>query len=196
MDQNDIRTLKILEVMEQDHAPSQRTLATELNVSLGLVNSFIKRLANKGYFKIVNIRRNRVKYLLTPKGVTEKTRLTYEYIKLSYQFYNGACQKIRGIFDYLEAQGWYRVVFYGVSDFAEIAYVVSCGTPIKVVCMIDNRIIGQKFIDTSVEGSDLLGNISFDRILITDLDLSDRILSFILDMGISREKVILLGDKL
>ena len=77
MDNQDIRTLKLLEEIENGHVPSQRDLAKTLNVSLGLVNSFIKRLAHKGYFKITTIPKNRVKYILTPKGAAEKARLTY-----------------------------------------------------------------------------------------------------------------------
>ena len=57
MDHKDIRTLRILEEIAKGHAPSQRDLANELNISLGLVNSFIKRLTNEGYFKIVNIKK-------------------------------------------------------------------------------------------------------------------------------------------
>jgi len=103
LDHNDIRTLRILEQIDKGHSPSQRDLANELNISLGLANSFIKRLANKGYFKVVNIKENRVKYLMTPKGISEKSRLTYEFIKLSYHFYNGARQKLRELYQKLEA---------------------------------------------------------------------------------------------
>ena len=55
MDNQDIRTLKILEEIGTDNVPSQRELARKLNVSLGLVNSFVKRLAQKGYFKVTTI---------------------------------------------------------------------------------------------------------------------------------------------
>ncbi|MBU4208797.1 MAG: winged helix-turn-helix transcriptional regulator, partial [Proteobacteria bacterium] len=87
MDHNDIRTLKLLEEIEENHVQSQRELAKKLDISLGLVNSFIKRLAHKGFFKITTIPKNRVKYILTPEGVVEKTRLTYKYIQHSYRFY-------------------------------------------------------------------------------------------------------------
>ena len=61
MDNQDLRTLKILEEIDKENAPSQRELAKELNISLGLVNSFIKRLVKTGYFKITNIQKNRIK---------------------------------------------------------------------------------------------------------------------------------------
>ena len=86
MNKIDIRTLKILEEIENDHTPSQRDLSKKLNISLGLVNSFVKRLVQKGYLKITTIPKNRVKYILTPKGAAEKTRLTYQYIQHSLAF--------------------------------------------------------------------------------------------------------------
>ena len=95
MDTQELRTLRLLEEIESDQAPSQRDLSTRLNISLGLVNSFMKRLAQKGYFKITNIPKNRVRYILTPKGAAEKTRLTYEYIQYSFQFYKDARKKFK-----------------------------------------------------------------------------------------------------
>ena len=62
MDPKDLRTLKILEKIDNDVVPSQRDLARDLNISLGLVNSFIKRLVKKGYFKARHIPKNRMRY--------------------------------------------------------------------------------------------------------------------------------------
>jgi DNA-binding Lrp family transcriptional regulator len=55
MDAQDIRTLKILQELDTKSTPSQRYLSEKLNISLGLVNLFVKRLAQKGYFKITTI---------------------------------------------------------------------------------------------------------------------------------------------
>ena len=122
MDPKDLRTLKILEKVDNDAVPSQRDLAKDLNISLGLVNSFIKRLVKKGYFKARHIPKNRMRYFLTPKGAAEKTRLTYLYIHYSYNFYKDARQKLRELYSNLEKQGVSRLVFYGAGDLAEIAY--------------------------------------------------------------------------
>jgi len=68
---------------------------------------------------------------LTPKGITEKTSLTYEFIKLSYQFYNGAREKLRRVHEKLENEGSKRIVFYGAGDLSEIAYISTQGTSIN-----------------------------------------------------------------
>ncbi|MDF1593886.1 MAG: winged helix-turn-helix transcriptional regulator, partial [Desulfobacterales bacterium] len=138
MDNQDIRTLKILEEIDNDHVPSQRDLAKKLNVSLGLVNSFIKRLAHKGYFKITTIPKNRARYILTPKGAAEKSRLTYEYIRYSFQFYKASRKKLQKIFKTLEKENVQNIVFYGVSDLTEIAFISLQETSLQLIAVVDD----------------------------------------------------------
>ena len=192
MDNQDLRTLKILEEIEKDKAPSQRYLAGKLNISLGLVNSFIKRLAQKGLFKIKNIPKNRVKYILTPKGAAEKTRLTYKYIQYSFQFYKSAREKLRILFYGLTKNGNKKIVFYGAGDLAEIAYISLKETPIELVAVVDDSKAGEIFMDFVITGSDYLSTIYFDKIIITSNDDTENILNSILKKGISRSKVAML----
>ncbi len=190
MDNQALRTLQLLEEIEQNHAPSQRYLAEKLNVSLGLVNSFIKRLAQKGYFKITTIPKNRVKYILTPKGAAEKTQLTYDYIRYSYQLYKGARKKLRIILNELVRQGVRRVVFYGVSNFSEIAYISLHETPLKIVAVVDHIKLDEKFMGMPVNSPSKLGELSFDKILLTAEDSTEEIRERIAAEGISDDKVV------
>jgi DNA-binding MarR family transcriptional regulator len=192
MNKTDIRTLKILEEIDNDHTPSQRDLSKKLNISLGLVNSFVKRLANKGYFKINNIPKNRVKYILTPKGAAEKTRLTYQYIQYSFGFYRNAREKLHRLFKYLMAQGVRRLVFYGTGDFAEIAFISLQETSIQMLAIVDDKEIGEKFLGGMVKDPDILNSLSFDRILITSMISKDNILEKLLEQGIPQSKLVLL----
>jgi DNA-binding MarR family transcriptional regulator len=192
MDRKDIRTLKILEEIDNDYTPSQRDLSKKLNISLGLVNSFVKRLSNKGYFKINNIPKNRVKYILTPKGAAEKTRLTYQYIQYSFEFYRNAREKLRKLFKYLMAQGVRRVVFYGTGDFAEIAFISLQETSIQMLAIVDDNNIGEKFLGGVVKDPDILYSLSFDRILITSMISKDKVLEKVLEQGIPRSKLVIL----
>ena len=146
MDPQELRTLQLLEEIEKNQMPSQRHLARQLNISLGLVNSFIKRLAQKGYFKITHIPKNRVKYILTPKGAAEKTRLTYAYIKYSYAFYKETRVKLQKLFRNLEHQNVRRLALYGTGDLAEIAFLSLLETSIELVAVIDDRKAGKKFM--------------------------------------------------
>lgn len=192
MDNQDLRTLKILEEIEKDKTPSQRYLAGKLNISLGLVNSFIKRLAQKGLFKIKNIPKNRVKYILTPKGAAEKTRLTYKYIQYSFQFYKSAREKLRILFYGLTKNGNKKIVFYGAGDLAEIAFISLQEVPIELVAVVDDNKAGEIFMDFVITDSDYLSTIYFDKIIITSIDDTENILNNILKKGISRSNVAML----
>ena len=191
MDTQEIRTLKILEEIDKDYTQSQRDLSSKLNISLGLVNSFIKRLAKKGYFKITTLPKNRVKYILTPKGAVEKTRLTYQYFHYSFEFYRVARSNLRKHFMRLIEQGVKRVVFYGVSDIAEIAYISLQETPIKMIAIIDEKKMGMIFLGNVVKSPEMLESLSFDKILITYMDKESSTLDGLLKRGVERKNIII-----
>lgn len=192
MDTQDIRTLKLLEEIDKDYTQSQRDLSNKLDISLGLVNSFVKRLANKGYCKITTLPKNRVKYILTPKGAMEKTRLTYQYLQYSFELYRGARRNLQKHFNGLVAQGVKRVVFYGVSEIAEIAYISLQETAIKMVAIVDEKRVGKIFLGNVVKDPLVLGSLSFDRILITSMKKDDSQLEKILKKGIASSKIVML----
>ena len=190
METQDIRTLRILEKVGDDFAPSQREMAKELNISLGLVNSFIKRLALRGYVKASSIPRQRIRYILTPKGMTEKSRLTYRYIQFSYQYYREARQRLQKLFSQLETSGVRRVVFYGATDLAEIAFLSLKETAIELVAVVDDRNSGKKILGREVIDSRGLGQLSFDRIVVTDDTQRESILNSLLSSYLSRREIV------
>ncbi len=192
MDKQDLRTLRILEAFEKGQTPSQRELANRLNISLGLVNSFIRRLYHKGYFKISAIPRNRIKYMVTPKGFAEKSRLTYEYIRFSYRVYQEARCELRSLFREFDRSGVRRVVFYGVGDFAEIAYLSLKETNIQLTAIVDHRRQGDSFLTNVVQDFEKLSHLEFDRVLITSEEPREMILERIANVGIDREKIVAL----
>ncbi len=94
------RDLRILSAIEEDAPLTQRALAERLDVALGLANLCLKRLARKGYIKVVRFNdrpaaRKRLRYLLTPKGLAEKSRLTYEHMVYSLNLYRRTRQTLR-----------------------------------------------------------------------------------------------------
>jgi DNA-binding MarR family transcriptional regulator len=193
MDPIDLRTLKILEKVDNDGTPSQRDLARDLNISLGLVNSFIKRLAKKGYFKMGHLPKNRIRYMLTSRGVAEKSRLTYEYIQYSFKFYKDARQKLQDLYADLETQGVMRIVFYGAGDLAEIAYISLQQSRIELVAVVDDDRVGKRFMQFTIAHPDRIEFLGFDRILITSIDSTKHIFEQIATMGISASRVVEIG---
>jgi len=193
MDYIDLRTLKILEKVANDSNPSQRDLARDLNISLGLVNSFIKRLAKKGYFKIGHLPKNRVRYILTPRGVTEKSRLTYEYIRHSFKFYRETRQMLRDLYAELETQGVRRIVFCGAGDLAEIAYLSLQQSCIELVAVVDDGKAGNNFMEFTIVHTDRIESLWFDRILITSVNSTESILEKIATLDIPPNRVVEIG---
>ena len=82
---------RILKLLEADPQASQRRIADELGISLGRVNFCLKALVDKGLVKVNNFRNNVNKraylYLLTPRGIDEKTRVTLRFLKVKLEEY-------------------------------------------------------------------------------------------------------------
>jgi DNA-binding MarR family transcriptional regulator len=192
METNDLRTLKILEKVDNGFSISQRDIARELNVSVGLVNSFIKRLYTKGYVKATTTPKKHIKYILTPKGIAERSRLTYKYIQYSYQFYKTSLQKLRQLFTDLESQGVRRMVFFGASDLAEIAFLSLQETSIDLVAVVDDRPRGRKMNGQDVSDASQLRTLVYDRVLITDERLRENVLDRIHSQGVDLNKIVFL----
>ena len=190
MDTQDIRTLKILEEIDGNQTPSQRYLSDQLNISLGLVNSFLKRLAQKGYFKVATIPRNRVKYIITPKGALEKSRLTYAYVQHSFKFYRDARMKLGETLTRLDRNGVKRIVFYGVEELAEIAYLSLQETNIAMLAIIDEEKQDKNFFKFKIQPLAALKNLDYNKVLITKIDTSAESLNKLLQYGVNREDIV------
>jgi EPS-associated MarR family transcriptional regulator len=82
---------QLLKSLEQDANLTQRQLSKELGISLGKVNYCLQSLIQKGFVKINNFKNSKHKiqysYLLTPKGVAEKTKLTISFLKVRTKEY-------------------------------------------------------------------------------------------------------------
>ena len=192
MDPQDIRYLQFLEEIGDTHSPTQRDLAKKFNMSLGLVNSFLKRLARKGYLKITTIPRNRVKYILTPKGFAEKSRLTYNFIQYSLHFYKEALRNLEDLLNELEKRGVRKVVFYGAGDLAEIASISLKASTIELIGVVDDSRKGEKFLGHTIRSMGRLNQLEFDRIIITTIDSQEAIFKRLLQKEIPGEKIITL----
>jgi len=85
-----------------------------------------------------------------------------------------------------------RIVFYGASDIAEIAFVSLQETPIKLTAVVDDFKVGEKFLGTVVKDCLALGRIPFDKLLVTTVEPGGNILDELQKRGVCRERVDLL----
>src|SRR5712692_11487342 len=88
--ENERIVLGLLSSVENDGEPSQRRIALELGIALGLVNAYLKRCVKKGLVKVGEAPARRYAYYLTPQGFAEKSRLTVEYLSYSFGFFRQA----------------------------------------------------------------------------------------------------------
>src|SRR5437879_12602618 len=128
MERHQERDLEILTAIGEGRPLTQRALAQRLGVALGLTNLYLKRLAKKGLIKITEFprkphARKRLRYILMPKGLLEKSRLTYDYMSYSLGIYRRTRETLRDTLSHLPGNGTKRVVLYGVGEAAELAYV-------------------------------------------------------------------------
>ncbi len=95
---NDETRYKLLKLLEQNPNLNQRELAEELGISLGKTNYCLKALIEKGWVKVGNFRRSKNKmqyaYLLTPKGLEEKARVTLQFLKRKQKEYESLVQEL------------------------------------------------------------------------------------------------------
>jgi DNA-binding MarR family transcriptional regulator len=161
--------LGLLESVERDGAQSQRKLASDLGIALGLVNAYLKRCVKKGLVKIGQVPPRRYAYYLTPNGFAEKSRLTVEYLSTSFSFFRRAREDCSSVLRVARARGWNRVALVGVSDLAEIATICALVEGITIVAVVDGKSANGHFVGMPVVKSIAAVPGGFDALFITDL---------------------------
>jgi DNA-binding MarR family transcriptional regulator len=116
----DTITLGVLSAIESDGRATQRAISKELGIALGLTNAYLKRCVKKGYIKVQQIPANRYAYYLTPQGFAEKSRLTADYLSMSFNFFRSSREQCAEILQVCEERRWSRVALAGCGDLAEI----------------------------------------------------------------------------
>ena len=91
-------TLSVLNVVEKNSHVTQRDVAKDIGIALGLTNAYLKRCIKKGLIKVQQVPANRYAYFLTPKGFSEKSRLTAEYLSQGLKFFRAARMQLMEIF--------------------------------------------------------------------------------------------------
>ena len=134
----EMRDLQFLEELEKNPIVSQRELSHRFGIALGVTNACIRRMARKGLIRIRDINPRRIGYYLTPKGMLEKTRLTIHLISFRVQHYSELKKVIADRLLEMQRHGLQRIVFYGVTDEMEVAYITLQGVNLKLVGIVDD----------------------------------------------------------
>jgi DNA-binding MarR family transcriptional regulator len=197
-------TYSILTELAEAGGHSQRTLASGAGIALGLANLLLRRLVRRGWVRVVQIRPNRVKYLLTPAGIAEKARMSRLFLQESLKFYASARERVGASLAQVSAT-WPSaggnqavakpIVFFGSGEMAEIAYVCLQETDLTLIGIVGDRV--GRFFGLDIRpcrelGPDGLGGVPFGRLVVTAFDEQPEVSARLQALGVPPEKVLYL----
>lgn len=172
---------QILAEVASGKSVSQRSLAKQMGIALGLTNLLLKRLIREGWIRMSHIKPNRFAYLITQAGIAEKARMSRDYVARSMRSYVATRDRILESFSELSAE-WpidspvssKRVIFFGAGEIAEIGYVCLQATDLTLVGLVDevqtSRFFGMPVRRLSDLSACKLANEPFDRLIVMALE--------------------------
>jgi len=181
-------TLELLKAIDQQDDISQRHLAREMGVALGLANSYLKRCVKKGLIKITTAPANRYLYYLTPNGFAEKARLTAEFFSTSLALFRQSGDEYTGVFKECEKRGFRKIVLVGLSDLTEIALMRAMHCEIEVLAIFQPAAQRADFFNVPVVDH-LIESSEFDCVVLTSMEQTTDLLES-LDSIISADQVV------
>jgi DNA-binding MarR family transcriptional regulator len=161
-------TMRVLDAVERESAITQRSLASELGIAVGLVNAYIKRCVRKGYLKTTKVPARRYAYFLTPEGFAEKTRLTAEFFVSGFHFFRAARGQCAEILDECARRGFRRVVLCGAGDMCEVAILAASDLAVEIAGVYDPKAEGESFRGLRL-ARDLAALAPYDALVVTDM---------------------------
>lgn len=166
----------LLTEIERNPSFTQRGLATELGIALGLMNQYLKSCVTKGWLRASQISPRRITYFLTPEGFKEKGHMVTDYLARSLAFFRDAKNQCEAVFNFCQSVGWTTVALVGDGDLADIARLVAgvMNIQVKVVNLMTDFDAFDAVLVTDIvnpQGTyDVLKNLVDDNRLL-DLDL-------------------------
>ncbi|AIK96930.1 winged helix-turn-helix transcriptional regulator [Candidatus Odyssella acanthamoebae] len=142
----------LLSEIERNPTFTQRNLARELNIALGLMNQYLKRFIAKGWLRAAQVSPRRIKYFITPAGLKEKGSMVRDYLSRSLSFFRDARQQCEDVVTLCQHNQWTSVALVGHGDLSDIMMLVAQGSTLTL------KIVGIK-ADFS----------NFDAVMITDI---------------------------
>lgn len=124
--------LRLLSALDKNPETSQRKLASDLGIALGLMNTYLKKCVVKGWVRATQVSPKRISYFLTPDGFTEKSHMVKDYLARSFSFFQHARIQCNDIFTVCKSQGFQKIALVGDGDLKEIAKLVASAYEIEI----------------------------------------------------------------
>lgn len=182
--------MHLLDALEQRPDVTQRDLSVQIGAALGLTNLMLRRLAKKGYIKITGTKRSRIRYLITPKGLLEKTRLTYEFIQHSLTLYSGVRRFLRQRLSALAKSGSRTVLLCGTDEMAEIALLTVRELGLEIAGVTELSPSSAWFFGYPVLSLDAIHSLAYDQIVVSALPGQEAVVRRLQEAGVPPERII------
>ncbi len=174
----EITDYHILKTVENDPSISQRRLSSQMELNVASVNFALQRLIKKGFIRMVGVNPRRIKYHITPHGLSEKTQLAYRFFGRNFHFYKEVRNDIEARIKRATNGSKTRIAIYGVDELAEITYMAVEAMRWKFAgFFVENpKITNKELFGHKIQGLGTLKNTSPCLLLLTD-ELSEDIIS-------------------
>ena len=148
--------VRLLTTLAENPDATQRDLATEMGISLGMMVSYMKSCVRKGFISSKKVAPRRWAYFVTPKGFAEKSRMVSGYLYRAMKFFRDTRVQLEELFDQCQKEDIQTIAMVGGGDVAEIALLVSQGFSVSLELIVQDEGYIEK----------LKG---FDAVLVTDV---------------------------
>jgi hypothetical protein len=139
MTSEEFRTLTLFNTVDGRPEVNQRQLARELDISLGLTNTYIQRVLNKGWLRATQVKPRRWLYFLTPQGALEKTRLSLSYMHRTLDSFRELKSKGDEYLCILSNKGVSGIHLCGENDLTEVLSFCFSGVEIELLSVIPEK---------------------------------------------------------
>ncbi len=177
--------LEILKHVEETPRLNNRMAAAKFGCSVKLAHATLSKMVSRGLLHVRKLHSRRWDYFLTPKGITEKARLTYEFLDFSMRFYHEARKASSQVCKDLADEGLATVAFLGTGELAEIAYLGVREWGLELVEVYNGDDIDE-FLGHKVEPVANLRNSRADAIVVCVYDKKSPMAGAYLPEGVER----------
>ena len=182
----ELRTLTLFNTVENIPDINQRKLARELDISLGLTNTYFQRVLKKGWIRAKQVKPRRWLYFLTPKGALEKSRLSLSYMHRTLESFRELKSKGDEHLRVLSEKGVSGIHLCGENDLTEIISFCFTGLKIELLSVIPEKIL---LVEVEQKKEPKFPELKIGEvIMITSLENQDLITELLVQQGLIKNK--------
>lgn len=148
--------VRLLTTLAENPEVTQRGLATEMGISLGMMVGYMRSCVHKGFIRSRQVAPRRWAYFVTPKGFAEKSRMVSGYLYRAMTFFRDTRVQLEELFGQCQRKGIQTIAMVGSGDVAEIALLVSQGFSVRLTLITKT-------------GGYIHSLKDFDAVLVTDI---------------------------